>query len=111
MSFKDLELEIAQWVEAGLYQAKMKREAEARKEYERNKRKRPPLYIPDRAPRYDTIVKLNVRRASEGNTGDLLTVSYTVDTISETQAEIEAKKLAKADGYMWRGTVSIKRKY
>lgn len=53
-------------------------------------------------------VVLNVRKQLPGGTlGDLEEVEYKVPTFSETIAELDARKMAHAEGYVWRGTVSV----
>lgn len=112
MSFKDLEKTISGWIEA--QQADLRKRAEARahkalkKAFRRAQKERPPMYKPDRPPNYRKIVVLNVRRISEGMHGELLEREYPVDTVSEQIAEFQAKALAKAEGFIWRGTVDIR---
>lgn len=68
------------------------------------------MYIPDRPVRHQLIVLLNVRKWDGHQMGDLIELEFPVNTISELEAEIEAKRQAKAEGYIWRGTVSIEPK-
>jgi hypothetical protein len=65
------------------------------------------LYRPDVAPAKMRVV-LNVRKMLPGGElGELEELAITVPTFSETAAEMEARAQAKAQGYAWRGTVSV----
>lgn len=79
----------------------------ARTALNKKKAARPPMYRPDRPVSYTKVVVLNVRRKSEGEHGELLTVRYPIDTVSDSVAELAAQAKCREDGYIWRGTVDI----
>lgn len=112
MSFKDLERGIQARLEAERAEAQRIADRKAYKAARTalNKRKaaRPPLFRPDPPPVYRKVVVLSVRRVADGNWGDLLTIEYTADTVSDSAAELEAKARASADGYVWKKTVAIR---
>lgn len=114
MSYKELENQIAAW--AGLEQFAQQQQLDlkadkAKKKADKARRKaRPPLYIPDAPVKHLLIVTLNVRKIEGCTLGDLVELEFPIGTISELDAEIKAKAMAKSEGYVWRGTVSIEPK-
>jgi len=112
MSYKDLEKEISGWIEAEKATLLRKVEAKAykamRKSFSKAKAERPPMFRPDRPVKFTKVVVLNVRYIRGADMGKLVQREYSVETLSETVAELEAIRLAKEAGYIWRGTVEIR---
>lgn len=117
MSYKDLEAEIRAW--ANLEQhAKQQRELaqESKREQKRQKREAKqrapltpkPVVNVEKPVTYHKYVLLEVRDQTDRVWGDLIRAGYTVDAMSDTDAELQAIKLAKDDGYAWAATLSIK---
>lgn len=117
MSYKDLEAEIRAWANLEAYAKQQKEDAaEARRQAKRDKlaRKKKPSVLVPRQPvevvkpvRVFKIVKLEVRPIHHRKWGDLEYVTYSVETISNTAAEVEAIKQARADGYSFDRVVSM----
>lgn len=117
MSYKDLEAEIRSWANIEQHAKQQKELAQERKRQDkRDKRaakgKAPltakPVIEVQKPVNTRKHVVLSVRESSERVWGDLKNVSYHVDTMSNTDAELMAIKLAKSEGYAWDRTVSIK---
>lgn len=117
MSYKDLEAEIRAWANLEQHAKDQKELAQERKrEQKRLKREakqkapltpKPVLYV-EKPVTYNKLVVIEVRTAVERVWGDLKQVGYHVVAMSDTDAELQAIKLAKADGYVWANTISIK---
>jgi hypothetical protein len=119
MSYKDLEAEIKAWANLEAYAKKQKEDTEeARRKAKRDKRakkqgkgvlvaKRP---APTLAKPIKTFkdVTLEVRPIHHRKWGDIEQVTYTVETMSDTVAEVEAIKQARLDGYSFDCVVTIK---
>lgn len=111
MSFKDLEQSIAKAL-SDFKRAEMaveeKREAKrARREDRIRRASRPPLYIPDAPQKYIIKVVIGARQQVGDALGPLVELEYLIPTLSTTVAELEAIKLARDSGFVWRGTVSV----
>lgn len=114
MAFKDwfskVELEQAlkaEQIEWEHKQAIAKADLKRAKDHlKRMKKSRPPMFRPDPVV-YVIVVVMNVR--GDGGNGELEEFVTKVPTISEFEAELQAKKEAQALGFVWRGTVSIER--
>lgn len=109
MSYKDLEAEIARWANLEAFAAQQKAETEAHKAYLKRKAKWPVKHRPEPVC-FQIEVTLNVRQKDEAGLGELTEAIYVVTTLSEVEAELQAKAQAKAAGFVWRGTVATKRK-
>ena len=117
MSYKDLEAEIRAWANLEKHAKEQKESAqENRREQKRLKREakqkapltpKPVVYI-EKPVTYRKLVVIEVRSAIERVWGDLQKVGYHVEAMSDTDAELQAIKLARAEGYVWVNTVSIK---
>lgn len=105
MSYKDLESSIREWAAIEDFAKKQKEAAKAEKRLRKAKALRPALYRPDAPPAQIEVVLL----VRNGALGDLIEALFKVSTMSELQAEREAKAKAQADGLIWRGTVSVMR--
>ncbi len=111
MSFTQLEAQIRAWADLEAYAAANRETAQKIRAFEKAKRKRPPMYRPDTRPVCHTIiVTLNVREQTPEGLGELTEAIYPIRTISEAEAEMQAKQQAKIAGFVWRGTVSIERR-
>ena len=111
MSFKDLESSISkalqEYREAEEKKAGKIAQKVARREERLRKESRPPLYRPDAPQRYIVKVVINARMKIGDTLGELVELEYLIPTLSTTVAELEAIKLAKDGGFVWRGTVSV----
>ena len=119
MSYKDLEAEIKAWANLEAYAKKQKEDAEeSRRQAKRDKRskkekakgvlvaKRP---TPELVKPLKVLkdITLEVRPIHHRKWGDIEQVTYTVETMSDTIAEVEAIKQARQDGYSFDRVVSI----
>lgn len=111
MSFLDLSYLIRERDRIIAQAAQKARDRKLRKqertEFNRRKAARPPMFKPDRPIRYTKVVVINARRKCEGEYGELLTLNYNVDSVSDAVAELAAMAKCREDGYVWRGTVDI----
>lgn len=110
MSFLELEQNIRDALDAynaeRQRKAKKKGEKKERSAFKKAKSERAPMYRPD-AP-FKMRVVLNLRRKyADGSLGELIEQHYDIATFGETAAEHEARAQARADGFAWRGTVSV----
>jgi hypothetical protein len=111
MSFKDLEENIKK----ALDDYKLEEERKAAKVAEKAARRqakikragRPPLYRPDKPQAFVIKVVINARFNVGDSLGELTELVYLIPTMSSLEAELEAIKLAKDCGFVWRGTVSV----
>ena len=117
MSYKDLEAEIRSWANIEQHAKQQKELAQERKRQDkRDKRaakgKAPltakPVTEVQEPVTYRKYVLLELRDQTDRVWGDLIRAGYTVDAMSDTDAELQAIKLAKEDGYAWAATLSIK---
>lgn len=92
--------------EEAVAKANLKR---AQKRLKAMKKARPAMFIPDRPPKHEITVVLNVRPVVEGVVGELTEVSLTVGTISELQAQLQARRHFETLGFLYRGVVMTKR--
>lgn len=109
MSFKNwmleqaLEAERIEWEhKAAVAKAEAKRAA---KHIKRLKKARPPMYRPEPVF-YKIEVVVAVRK---GPTGELTEFTVIINTMSEVEAETEAKAQAKSLGFLCRGIISLER--
>ncbi|MFJ3685603.1 hypothetical protein [Pseudomonas sp. NPDC090208] len=118
MSFKDLEDEIQRWADLERFAQERQAEITRRKDFQRAKAKRGPVTIPERPARQWKQVTLMLSPVKPvplsewpGTAGEWavqrIEKTYPVDAMSTTVAELEAIKLAKADGYLWHATLSV----
>lgn len=117
MSYKDLEAEIKAWANLEQHAKNQKEQAqESKREQKRLKREakqkapltpKPVVHV-EKPVTYRKYVLLEYRDQNDRVWGDLKRAGYTVDAMSDTDAELQAIKLAKEDGYAWDSTVSIK---
>lgn len=120
MSYKDLEAEIKAWANLEAYAHQQKLEAEeAKRQAKRDKRNKKlgkhkgPLIPKSPAPKLERPVKtfkritIEVRPIQHRKWGDVEEVTYEVETLSDTVAELEAIKQARADGYSFDKVVTI----
>lgn len=120
MSYKDLEAEIKAWANLEAYAKKQKEDTEeARRQAKRDKRSKKAKAKGVLSPKPATpeLVKplkvfkevvLEVRPIHHRKWGDVEQVTYTVETMSDTLAEVEAIKQARQDGYSFDRVVNIK---
>lgn len=119
MSYKDLEAEIKAWANLEAYAKQQKLDAEeARRQAKRDKRakkgKTKGVLVPrSPAPQLDKPIRvykditLEVRAIHHRKWGDIEHKVYTVETMSDTVAEVESIKQARADGYSFDRVVLI----
>lgn len=119
MSYKDLEAEIKAWANLEAYAKQQKEDKEEqRRQDKRDKRtkkaKAKGVLIPrSPAPKLDKPVRvykditLEVREIQHRKWGDIEKVTYTVETMSDTVAEVEAIKQARADGFSFDRVIKI----
>lgn len=121
MSYKDLEAEIKAWAHLEAYAHQQKEDAkEAKRAAKRQKREQKltgkgsgPL-IPKRpAPALEKPLKtfkritVECREIHHRTWGEIIELTFEVETISETEAEVGAIKQARAKGYSYERTVSV----
>lgn len=113
-----MEDEIQRWVDLERFAQERQAEITRRKDFQRAKAKRGHTSKPERPPRQWKTVTLMVSPVKpvplsqwQGTPGEWavqrLEKSYPVDAMSTAVAELEAIKLAKADGYLWHATLSV----
>lgn len=99
-----LALALIEWEhEQAVAQAELVR---AEKRLKQMKRNRPAMFKPDRPPVYKIHVTMNVRPVAGG---ELIEMTVGIETMSEVEAEAQARRHVKALGFMWRGVVGIVR--
>lgn len=117
MSYKDLEAEIKAWANLEQHAKEQKVLAEEKKRQAKRDKRAAKLTAPltakpvtevQKPVTYRKYVLLELRDQTDRVWGDLIRAGYTVDAMSDTDAELQAIKLAKDDGYAWAATVSIK---
>lgn len=117
MSFKDLEAEIKAWANLEAYAKQQKEDAvESRRQAKREKRAKkakkgtltpkPSVLIAKPIKTFKDIT-LEVRPIQHRQWGDIEQVTYTVETMSDTVAEVEAIKQARLDGFSFDRVVKI----
>lgn len=100
-----LELALIEWEhEQAVAQAELVR---AEKRLKQMKRNRPAMFRPDAPVVYVIHVTMNARPLT--GLGDLQEVTISVATMSEVEAELQARSELKALGFCWRGVVKIVR--
>lgn len=118
MSYKDLEAEIKAWANLEAYAKQQKEDKEEqRRQDKRDKRakkaKKGTLIPRSPAPKLDKPVRvykditLEVREIQHRKWGDIEQLTYTVETMSDTVAEVEAIKQARQDGFSFDRVVKI----
>jgi hypothetical protein len=118
MSYKDLEADIKAWANLEQYAKDQKQAAEeavrqAKREKLAKKKAKKGLLVPKQpyqgTPPIRTFkrVTMEVREMNHRHWGPIEEVSYTIVTISDTEAELSAIKMAKADGYNYERLVVI----
>lgn len=117
MSYKDLEAEIRAWANLEQHAKEQKVLAEEKKRQAKRDKRAAKLTAPltakpatevQKPVTYRKYVLLELRDQTDRVWGDLIRAGYTVDAMSDTDAELQAIKLAKEDGYAWAATLSIK---
>ena len=117
MSYKDLEAEIRAWANLEQHAKQQKELAqESKREQKRQKREAKqrapltpkPVVNVEKPVTYHKYVLLEVRDQTDRVWGELKRTGYAVDAMSDTDAELQAIKLAKSEGFVWDSTVSIK---
>lgn len=99
-----LELALIEWEhEQAVAQAELVR---AEKRLKQMKRNRPAMFRPDAPVVFLIHVTMNARPLAGG---ELQEVTVGVPTMSEVEAELQARTQLKALGFCWRGVVRIVR--
>lgn len=118
MSFKDLEAEIRAWAQLEAYASKQKEDAkEAKRQAKRDKRNakqkqtgklvpKKPAHV-ERPMHHFKRVTLEVREIRNRHWGDIEEITFEVETISSTVAELEAIRQARLQGYSFEAVVCI----
>lgn len=118
MSFKDLEAEIKAWANLEAYAKQQKLDAEeSKRQAKRDKRakkqgkgvlvaKRPAPVLAKPIKTFKDVT-LEVRPIHHRKWGDIEQVTYTVETMSDTVAEVEAIKQARLDRFSFDRVVKI----
>jgi hypothetical protein len=118
MSFKDLEAEIKAWANLEAYAKKAKEDAqEAKRQAKRDKRekkqKQAGLLSPkrlvevQRLPRHFKRVTIEAREIQHRTWGEVVELTYEVETISDAVAEVAVIEKAREDGYSFDAVVTI----
>ncbi len=118
MSYKDLEAEIKAWANLEAHAKAQKEDAqEARRQAKRDKRARKhvkgPLIAKTPAPRLERPrrtfkrVTIECRPIHHRKWGDLIELTYEVETMTDAVGEVGAIKQAREDGYSFERVVCI----
>lgn len=118
MSFKDLEAEIKAWANLEAYAKQQKHnKQEAKRQAKRDKRERKekqkgllspkPKVDVQRMPRHFKRVTIEAREIKHRKWGEVVELTYEVETISDAVAEVAAIEKAREEGYSFDAIVSI----
>lgn len=118
MSFKDLEAEIRAWANLEAYAKKAREDAqEAKRQAKRDKRERKekqrgllspkPRVEVQRPVRHFKRVTIEAREIQNRTWGEVVELTYEVETISDAVAEVAAIEQARKDGYSFDAVVTI----
>lgn len=118
MSFKDLEAEIRAWANLEAYAKQAKEDAQeakrqAKRDKKANKEKQKGLLSPkprievQRPIRHFKRVTIEAREIKNRTWGEVVELTYEVETISDAVAEVAAIEKAREEGYSFDAVVKI----